>query len=316
MKKAKTALALLGLSGDGHLSSPNDAGKNGKRERSARATGQKPKENAAPLLSPEKEPRLLGTERSPIPLYHRIYVILRERIVNGTYRPGETVPPEAELMASFGVSRITAKRALDELAAEGLVERMRGRGTMVTRSGLMQSGGGPIAAGIDGLLANLSLIGEATSVELAEFGYVPAPLAIADDLRIPVGSTVQHAVRVRHLEGRPFSQSTSFVIEQIGRTFTPEELTVIPLIDLMTRSGVTVERVQQSITATLADDVSAARLRVSVGSALLKMRRVFFDTTDRRIDCVEMLYPPDRFEYRMTLERGTDNRFRLDRQTK
>ena len=296
------------------MSSPDDdAAKNAKRQRRAKAAGHKPDAHAPqpPALPPEKEARLLGAERSPIPLYHRLYVILRERIVNGTYRPGETVPAEAELMTSFGVSRITAKRALDELSAEGLVERMRGRGTTVTRSGLLQSGGGPIVAGIDGLLANLSLIGKVTSVELAEFGYVPAPLAIADDLRIPAGSIVQRAVRVRHLADRPFSHSTSFVIETLGRTFTPEELTAIPLIDLLARAGAAIERVQQSITATLADDVTAARLRVSVGSALLKLRRVFFDTTDRRIDCVEMLYPPDRFEYRIMLARGANNRFQL-----
>lgn len=264
-------------------------------------------------VSPERSAGLLGAERSPIPLYHRLYVILRERIVNGTYRPGDTVPTEAELMGSFGVSRITAKRALDELAAEGLVDRARGRGTTVTQAGLLKSGGGgPISAGIDGLLANLSLIGAATSVELVEFGYVPATLAISDDLRIPVGDLIQRAVRVRHLEGRPFSHSTSFVIESIARTFTPEEMTATPLIDLLARAGAKIDRVEQSITATLADELSAERLRVSVGSALLKLRRVLFDATGRRIDVVEILYPPARFEYRMTLSRGTDNRFQLD----
>src|SRR4029450_10752909 len=77
----------------------------------------------------------LSAERSPIPLYHRLHVILRERIVSGTYRPGDLVPAEAELMARFGVSRITAKRALDELSAEGLVERGRGRGATGTPAG-------------------------------------------------------------------------------------------------------------------------------------------------------------------------------------
>ena len=54
--------------------------------------------------------------RSPIPLYHRIYMILREGILNGTYQVGEILPSEAELMSRFTVSRITARRALDELS--------------------------------------------------------------------------------------------------------------------------------------------------------------------------------------------------------
>jgi len=255
----------------------------------------------------------LGADRSPIPLYHRLYVILRERIVNGTYRVGQTLPAEADLMARFGVSRITAKRAVDELSAEGLVARMRGRGTTVTRAGALMSGGGPIAAGIDGLLANLSLIGKETSVELVEFDYVPAAEMVADELGIEPATPVQRAVRIRHLDGRPFSMSTSFVIEGIGRTFGRDDLTRTPLIDLLARAGVIVGRVDQAITSTLADDTTAARLATSVGSPLLKLRRVFFDQDDRRVDYVEMLYRPDRFEYRMTLSRNGENRFELDR---
>ncbi len=257
-------------------------------------------------------PTQLGEDRSPIPLYHRLYVILRERIVNGTYRVGETLPTEAELTETYGLSRITAKRALDELAREGLAVRVRGRGTTVTRSGALRSGGGPIAAGIDGLLANLSLIGHGTSVEMKFFDYVPASPDVIDALDLPAGAVVQCAVRVRHLDGQPFSRSTSYVVESIGRTFTEEELTEHPLIELLARAGVELTRVQQTITATVADHESAAHLAVSVGAPLLKLRRVFFDADDRAVDYVEMLYRPDRFEYRMTLSRGANNRFHMD----
>lgn len=254
----------------------------------------------------------LGEDRSPIPLYHRLYVILRERIVNGTYRVGETLPTEAELTETYGVSRITAKRALDELAGEGLAVRVRGRGTTVTRSGALRSGGGPIAAGIDGLLANLSLIGHGTSVDMKSFDYVTAPPDVIDALDLPAGAIVQCAVRVRHLDGTPFSRSTSYVVEPIGRTFTEEELTEHPLIELLARAGVELTRVQQTITATVADHESSRHLDVSVGSPLLKLRRVFYDADDRAVDYVEMLYRPDRFEYRMTLSRGANNRFHMD----
>lgn len=262
-----------------------------------------------------RETEFGATAKSPLPLYHRLYVVLRERIQNGTYRVGQTLPAEAELMESFGVSRITAKRALDELANEGLVERVRGRGTTVRPSSVLQSGGGPIVVGIDGLLANLSLIGQGTSVKLVEFGYVPATLQVADALQLDTGSIVQRAVRIRYLEGTPFSQSMSFVVENIGRTYTREDLAHVPLIDLLGRAGVVVGRVQQTITATVADDVSAERLEVSVGAPLLKLRRVFCDESDRCVDYAEILYRPDRFEYRMTLSRGANNRFQLDRES-
>ena len=61
----------------------------------------------------------LLSERSPMPLYHRLYVILRDRIASGTYPEGSVLPSEFELTEAFSVSRITAKRALDELASRG-----------------------------------------------------------------------------------------------------------------------------------------------------------------------------------------------------
>ena len=67
-------------------------------------------------------------------------------------------------------------------------------------------------------------------------------------------------------------------------------------------------------TATIADDLSAERLRVQPGSPLLKLRRVFYDNGDRPVYFADLFYRPDRFEYRMTLSRGADNRFRLDGQ--
>jgi GntR family transcriptional regulator len=65
---------------------------------------------------------------SPTPLYHRIYSVLRERVVNGYYPAGIAMPSEAELATSFNVSRITIRKAMEMLTAESLVTRTRGRG--------------------------------------------------------------------------------------------------------------------------------------------------------------------------------------------
>lgn len=59
----------------------------------------------------------LVDQSSPTPLYHQIFLILRDRIFDGTYGFESAVPSENEICSNFGVSRITAKRVLDELAA-------------------------------------------------------------------------------------------------------------------------------------------------------------------------------------------------------
>lgn len=70
---------------------------------------------------------------SPTPLYQQIAAILRERIHRGVFRPGERIPTEYDLCEEFGVSRISVRQALAELAHEGLLYRRRGSGTYVER---------------------------------------------------------------------------------------------------------------------------------------------------------------------------------------
>lgn len=65
------------------------------------------------------------------PLWSQIAQILSERIANGTYPVGSTMPGEMALMEEFGVSRITVRQALDKLVSRGLIERRRGKGTLV-----------------------------------------------------------------------------------------------------------------------------------------------------------------------------------------
>ena len=65
--------------------------------------------------------------------YLQLADILRERIADGTYAPGEKIPPLLDLQAEFGLSSMTVRRAVGVLVDEGLLVRVPGRGTFVTR---------------------------------------------------------------------------------------------------------------------------------------------------------------------------------------
>lgn len=68
---------------------------------------------------------------SPIPLYYQLQEILKEEIEHGRWKPGETIPSEAELAAIFGISRTVIRNALDILEGDGQVIRIKGKGTIV-----------------------------------------------------------------------------------------------------------------------------------------------------------------------------------------
>jgi GntR family transcriptional regulator len=253
-------------------------------------------------LSRLPDPGAIVDGRLPTPLYHQIYLILRDMIRDEFYADGAALPSEQQLMRQYGVSRITAKRALDELAADGLVVRARGRGTRVRFSPPAP----PIRASVEGLLENLLTMGLKTEVVLLDFDYVPAAPDVAAALECPASTVVQRAVRVRRIKGEPFSHLTTYVPEAIGRSYSRHDLASKPLLSLLERMGVEVSRADQTISAKLADGQIAPHLDVEVGSALLKITRVVRDQSGRPVEYITGLYRPDRYQYTMQLSRIQD----------
>lgn len=235
----------------------------------------------------------------PTPLYHQIYLILREQIRTGAFEPKERLPTEAEISAQYSVSRITAKRALDELAVDGLVERRRGRGTSVVGKVASE----PVEANINGLIENLLMVGLETEVDILEFGYVVASSAVRIALKLGNGAQVQRAVRVRRYRGLPLSYSTSYVPAAIGRGYTARDLARKPLLALLEKAGCLIGSADQTVSAVLAEPAVATLLEVPVGSPLLSVVRTVYDQRGRAVEHIEILYRPDRYQYRTKLAR-------------
>ena len=234
-----------------------------------------------------------------VPLYHQIFLILRNRIFGGEVRPGELVPGEQELAAEFNVSRITAKRALNELAGAGLVVRERGRGTRVTHRPKAPA----VTSSIEGWLENISLMGIATEARVLDFGYLAASEDIAHALELDPGTDVQHAVRVRSLDGEPMSYLVTYVPADIGRQYDRVDLDTKPLLLLLELAGVKVASARQTISATLADSEVAGALSVHAGSPLIEVRRVVRDASGRPVEYIRALYRPDIYRFEMSMNR-------------
>lgn len=232
------------------------------------------------------------------PLYHRIYLILRQQILDGAYADGALLPGEQELGAEFSVSRITARRALDELAADGLAERAQGRGTFARPPQAMA----PVEVTTEGLFENLLAMGLKTTAKVLAFDYRPATAEVAQHLEIAVGAEVQRVVRLRSLKGAPISHLTTWVPATVGRHFDARDLGREPLLALLQRAGVAVESADQTITAKLADAELAPLLETEVGAALLKLNRVVCDTDGRPVEWLTALYRPDRYQHRMRMK--------------
>lgn len=236
-----------------------------------------------------------------VALYHRVYTVLRERIVAGQYPAGRPLPGEIELAAAFDVSRVTMRRALDELVREGLIERSRGRGSFPRPA----ASSAPVAGTISGLLDNIIAMGLKTSVRILALETIAAPPDVAAAMALGAGEKVQKAVRVRSLDGAPLALMTTFVPQAVA-SFTRRQLAETPMLKLLEAAGIGVAHADQTLSAQLADAGVAPLLDVGYGAALLAVTRLVRDDTGRAVQLLRGLYRPDRYEYRMSLDRTGD----------
>jgi len=240
----------------------------------------------------------MATTAKPVPHYHRLYVVLRQQIVDGQYPPDRPMPGEHALAEAFDVSRVTIRRTLGLLEQDGLIERRRGDGTY-PRSPI----GDAMEASLGGLMENLLALGLKTRVKVLGFDYQPPPPTIAAAMGLTGGETVQKVVRVRLYRGRPLMRLLTYVPEELGRTYAKRDLSGEPLIRLLERAGSTIASASQTISAKLADVNTAPDLDVAIGDPLLQVTRLVRDRDDRVVQFIEGLYRPDRYEYRMNMSR-------------
>ncbi len=230
----------------------------------------------------------------------QVYLVLRDRILNGAFASGARLPNENDLAEAHGVSRVTVRRALAELEQERLIERRPSAGTRV----IYEPSSSPIIADIAGVLTNLAEMGRHTNVKLLDFGYVAGSAPLTKVLGLTDGSELQRSVRVRSIVRDPFSYLTTHVPAEIGRTFSRTELASQPMLKLLERAGAKVEHATQRIGAGLATPAVAKALGVSTGSPLIELVRVVFDRTGRGVEHLHALYRPDRYSIAIDLIRS------------
>jgi len=239
---------------------------------------------------------------------HRVFLQLRDAIATGEFAAGALIPGELQLAERFLVSRVTIRRALAALAQQGLIARRRGIGTLVVDQTLSTT---HITADASSLMPSISRMGRDSQVRLLVFGYQPASSVVSEQLGLAANATVQHAVRLRLVDGKAFSHLTTHVPEHFGRHYGAEQLASTPLHTLLERSGVCLHSATQTISATLAGHATAEALETVAGAALIAVNRTVFDDHGQGVEYLQALYRPDRYRLQIHLSRNgqADDRY-------
>ncbi|MDW3224320.1 MAG: GntR family transcriptional regulator [Paracoccaceae bacterium] len=233
----------------------------------------------------------------------RVFLSLHDQISDGRICDGETLPGEKRLAETYGVSRVTVRRALDALSETGLIEKRAGSGTTVRSKVLM---GKRAAMSFNTLMPQLVEMGQSTTARLLSFFYGQPPDYVGQAMGLTSSEKVQIATRVRLSDGAPFSHLTTYVPSAIAKNYSENDLATTPLFKLLERGGVQIKEAHQSVSATLAGPEVAEALEVAVGSALLSLKRVVRDVDGNGVEFLSGLYRPDMFSLEMPLARVGD----------
>jgi len=204
------------------------------------------------------------------------------------------MPTELELCGLFEVSRITVRRALDELSRMGLVERIQGKGTFVRKTWL-RSGDANV-----GFRQAMLQRGVSVEARLLEQELVPVNRGIADMLRLkPEDQTLAwHFKRLRTVDGTPMAIMNTFVSKSLGDQMRRFDLSKESFYDLYARIlGVPVARTDSIVSAVTPDADACRLLAVPDGSAHLWYRSVGYLGDGRPVETCFAIFNASKYEF-------------------
>ncbi|MFF0753354.1 GntR family transcriptional regulator [Streptomyces sp. NPDC004267] len=204
---------------------------------------------------------------------------LRTQITTGHLKPGERLPSEPQLAARYKVSTPTLRNALALLQAEGLIDKLHGKGNYVRRplSRLTYEGGV--------LTPTLHLTVRTTQLRAR------GPLATL--LKVPSRTPLTEFLCIGHEGESPHS---------LARIYIPRDLAAAEPPWCRQRPA----EVRDSVTARLPTPEEAATLRITQALAILAITRISTDPTGRVIEAAHLILPGDRAEALFTTHHTTE----------
>ncbi len=232
------------------------------------------------------------------PLYLQIKDTLKRQILEGTYAPYQRMPSESELMAKFGVSRITVRQALRDLHREGLIFTTQGKGTFASKPKAMQD-----VQHLEGFEEAMNSKGYETSAQLVSIKEISPTKDVQDKLNIQARDGVVEVVRVRYLNREPVSVDTSFFPVAIGQQLFSKDLgrDIFPLLE--NELSINLGRADISLEARPADANIAKLLQMDIGEPIMWVQRLTLDIENNPVDYEYLAFRGDSYKYHFHVER-------------
>jgi GntR family transcriptional regulator len=242
----------------------------------------------------------VGLDRSsPTPLYYQLKEVLLSPISENNLSEGDRIPTEKELSDHFGVSRITVRRAINELVRDGYLVGKQGRGTFVGRPKIQRR-----TARMRSFSEAMLEEGRQPGSKLLSLRHEEADSQTAAALNLEPGQPVWVVERLRFADEEPICISYSYINLPAGIVLTPTDFEKTgSLWSILESKEINLSRAEVSIQSILADEEQARILLIQKNTPLLLVQGIAFDQDENPIEFHRMLNRGDRYEYNVMTTR-------------
>lgn len=225
-----------------------------------------------------------------IPMYYRIEQAILEQIQQGQFKPNQQLPTESDLAQQYQVSRITAKRALDELVRQGRAFRQQGRGTFVAQTRIRD------ISGFGSFSEDIKARGLIPSSKVLQFKEIEADGEIAERLSLAPAEAIYILKRLRLASDEPVAFETAYLPRRFCDGLINEDLNNKSLYAILKEKYQIIPTwADAEIEARAATKEEAFLLSIRVGKPVLTARRVTYSANYEGIEFVHSVYNGDRF---------------------
>jgi GntR family transcriptional regulator len=237
-------------------------------------------------------------------VYRQIADDLRDSIRDGAYPEGTPLPSETALAETYGVTRMTARQAVDVLKAEGLVRSEHGRGVFVRgRPVVIRSARNRFTkafreSGKGAYDAEMKALGRTARTELVELGAVVAPAEVVERLRLDTGEQALIRRRRMYADDEPMQLATSYVPWSLaeGTQMVTEDTGPGGLYSRLADVGHRPVRFTEDVAIRMASEDESRFLDLPAPEPVFYLVRTAFDEADRPVEICEHIMPGDRWQ--------------------
>ena len=238
---------------------------------------------------------------SPVPLHRQLRDAIANSIADQGIAPGAMLPGEHAICREFSVSRTVVRQALAHLEADGIIERVKGKGTFVARRRTPEQ----LAHTLLGLYEEAEARGSTVRSEVRRLEWIEASPTIARELQVDPGTRVLLLERLRIVDDEPWSLSTTWLPARLGPVVEGADLTASSLYQLLRAHGTWATSGVRSVDAMVANPQQAELLGLRAGHALLVLHSVSFDQEDRPMEVFTAYHRGDRSRFEFHLRAGS-----------